>query len=97
MRLLFEVDCLDVPLETTILCKSFLTKLTLMRLLFEVDCSDVLLEFAFLWKSILATHTHEASLSGGLQRCAFGYGLSLKIYFGKTHPRVPIENCTVTS
>ena len=61
---------------------------TLMRLLFEVDCSDVLLEFAFLWKSILATHTHEASLSGGLQRCAFGYGLSLKIYFGKTHPQV---------
>ena len=40
MRLLLEVDCHDVLLETTFLCmwKCFLAKFTLLRLLFEVDC-----------------------------------------------------------
>ena len=47
MRLLFEVDCLDVLLEMAFLYKYFLAKLTHMWLLFEVDCLDVPLEMPF--------------------------------------------------
>ena len=38
--------------------------------------------------------TNAFSLQSGR---VFGDGLSLKIYFGKTHPQVPTENCTVSN